>query len=183
MQSRPIQIWSIGHSTRSLDDFVALLKEYEIAALADVRQFPGSRRYPQFNSENLSASLADNGIEYFHFLELGGRRKVSPDSPNTAWRHPAFRGYADYMMTDQFRDGILRLLAMAEKKRTAIMCAEAVWWRCHRSMISDYLKAYGHKVIHILSKGKTEVHPFTSAASIVNGKLTYTATEKEFHFE
>jgi len=185
MQSQPIQIWTIGHSTRPLEEFIALLKENEIAALADVRQFPGSKRYPHFNSENLSASLAREGIEYFHFLELGGRRKVSPDSPNTAWRHPAFRGYADYMMTENFRDGISRLLMLAKSKRTAIMCAEAVWWRCHRSMISDYLKAHGHEVIHILGKGKTEIHPFTSAARIVDGKLTYAApeAEAEFHFE
>lgn len=180
-----MQIRTIGHSTRALEEFIALLNENEIAALADVRQFPGSKRYPHFNSENLSKSLAREGIEYFHFLDLGGRRKVQPDSPNTAWRHPAFRGYADYMMTEAFRDGIARLLALAEKKRTAILCAEAVWWRCHRSMISDFLKAHGHEVIHILSKGKTEIHPFTSAARMVGGKLTYAAAEieTEFYFE
>lgn len=184
MKLRPIQIWTIGHSTRPLEEFIALLKENEIAALADVRQFPGSKRYPHFNSENLAASLKREDIEYFHFLELGGRRKVLPDSPNTAWRHPAFRGYADYMMTENFRNGIERLLALAEKKRTAIMCAEAVWWRCHRSVISDYLKAHGHEVIHILSKDKTEIHPFASAARIMDGKLSYAATETEteFHF-
>jgi uncharacterized protein (DUF488 family) len=182
MKSRPTQIWTIGHSTRSIEEFISLLKENEIAALADVRQFPGSKRYPHFNSENLSKSLDYEGIECFHFLELGGRRKVLPNSPNTAWRHPAFRGYADYMMTENFRDGIARLLALAKSKRTTIMCAEAVWWRCHRSMISDYLKAHGHEVIHILSKGKTEIHPFTSAARIVDGKLTYAAAESEPEF-
>jgi len=183
MKSRPIQIWTIGHSTRSLEEFIALLKENEIAALADVRQFPGSKRYPHFNSENLSKSLARECIEYFHFLALGGRRKVLQDSPNSAWRHPAFRGYADYMMTPQFHDGIARLLALAKSKRTAIMCAEAVWWRCHRSLISDFLKAHGHEVIHILGKGKTEIHPFTSAAKIVDGKLSYAANDPEFLFE
>jgi uncharacterized protein (DUF488 family) len=185
MQSRSIQIWTIGHSTRPLDEFIALLKENEIAALADVRQFPGSKRYPHFNSENLAKSLAHEGIEYFHFLELGGRRKVLPDSPNTAWRHPAFRGYADYMMTENFRNGISRLLVLAKSKRTVMMCAEAVWWKCHRGLISDDLKAHGHEVIHILGKGKMEIHPFTSAARIVNGKLSYAAaeTETEFHFK
>jgi uncharacterized protein (DUF488 family) len=175
MQSRPIQIWTIGHSTRPPEEFIALLKENEIAALADVRQFPGSKRYPHFNSENLSKSLASQYIEYVHIVELGGRRKTLPDSPNTAWRHPAFRGYADYMMTADFCDGIARLLTLAKSKCTTIMCAEAVWWRCHRGMISDYLKAEGHEIIHILGKGKTEVHPFTSAAKIVNGKLSYAA--------
>lgn len=184
MKQPAIQIWTIGHSTRSLEELVSLLKENEIAALADVRQFPGSRRYPYFNSENLAKALPQEGIEYFHFLDLGGRRKVMPDSPNTAWRHPAFRGYADYMMTPPFHDGIERLLALASTKRTAIMCSEAVWWRCHRSMISDYLKAHGHEVIHILGKGKTEEHPYTSAAKIVDGKLSYAAEgEPEFYFK
>jgi uncharacterized protein (DUF488 family) len=182
MKSRPIQIWTIGHSTRSLEDFSALLQENKIKALADVRQFPGSRRYPHFNSRNLSESLAREGIEYFHFLELGGRRKALADSPNTAWRHPAFRGYADYMMTENFRDGIARLLALAKQKNTAIMCAEAVWWKCHRGLISDFLKAHGHEVIHIMGAGKTEIHPFTSAAKIVDGKLSYAAAESETEF-
>ena len=171
--SEALQIWTLGHSTRSIEDFLALLRSQEIAALADVRQFPGSRRYPHFGREQLSDSLARAGIEYVHFSELGGRRKALPDSPNTAWRNEAFRGYADYMMTDAFRAGIQRLLELACRKRTAIMCAEALWWRCHRSLISDYLKAAGHTVIHILGDGKTEEHPFTSAATIVGGKLSY----------
>lgn len=175
MQSRPIQIWTIGHSTRSIQEFIGLLKTNGIEALADVRQFPGSRRYPQFGSAALKHSLAGEGIEYQHFLELGGRRRALKDSPNTAWRNEAFRGYADYMMTQPFYDGIERLLQLARKKRTAIMCSEAVWWRCHRSMISDFLKVEGHEVIHILSASKTEVHPFTSPAKIVDGKLTYAA--------
>ncbi len=176
MKTPPIQIWTIGHSTRTFEEFLGLLKEHGIEAVADVRQFPGSRRYPQFNSENLLASLRRAGVGYVHFLELGGRRKVQPDSPNTAWRHPAFRGYADYMMTPPFRDGIERLLALAAGKRTAILCAEAVWWRCHRSMISDYLKVRGDDVIHILAPGKSQPHPMTSAAKIVDGRLSYTAS-------
>ena len=177
MKSRPIQIWTIGHSTRSLEEFIALLQENKITALADVRQFPGSRRFPHFGREQLAKSLAAAGIEYFHFLELGGRRKARADSPNNAWRHPAFRGYADYMMTPGFCEGIARLLALAGRKRTAVMCAEALWWQCHRGLISDFLKAHGHEVIHILRENKTEPHPFTSAARMVDGKLSYTISQ------
>ena len=177
-----MKIWTIGHSTRSIEDFIALLEAEEISVLADVRRFPGSRRLPHFNQENLSASLQSAGIGYGHFSELGGRRSVRPDSPNTAWRNAAFRGYADYMMTDEFRGGIARLLSLAAERRIAIMCAEAVWWRCHRGLISDYLKAAGHDIIHILATGKTAPHPFTSAARIVEGKLSYAAPENEPRF-
>ncbi|MGH7952062.1 MAG: DUF488 family protein [Limisphaerales bacterium] len=187
MQQRPIQIWTIGHSTRSIEEFIALLKENKIAALADVRQFPGSRRYPHFGREQLSKSLAREGIDYFHFPELGGRRKALADSPNTAWRHPAFRGYADYMMTEDFQKGIARLLELAKEKHTAIQCAEAVWWKCHRGLISDFLKARGHEVFHILGTNKMEPHPFTSAAKVVNGKLSYatdlTETNREMELD
>ncbi|HYJ89673.1 MAG TPA: DUF488 domain-containing protein, partial [Pyrinomonadaceae bacterium] len=107
----------------------------------------------------------------------GGRRKVRPDSPHTVWRNEAFRGYADYMDTDQFKKGIDELTELAQTKRTTIMCSEAVWWRCHRSMISDYLKAEGMTVVHIMAPGKTEIHPYTSAATIANGKLTYPASD------
>jgi uncharacterized protein (DUF488 family) len=177
-----MQIWTIGHSTRSEEELLALLRENKIKVLADVRQFPGSRRYPQFNAENLQASLARENIEYHHFLELGGRRKALEDSPNTAWRHPAFRGYADYMMTKNFQDGVARLVMLAREKRTAMMCAEAVWWKCHRGLISDFLKAEGWEVIHIMGAGKTEIHPFTSAARIIKGKLSYSAAESELEF-
>src|SRR5689334_19135925 len=135
MAAKPTEIWTIGHSTRAIEEFIKLLKEQNIGVLADVRQFPGSRRYPQFGQEQLCKSLAKEGIEYVHFPELGGRRKARPDSPNTAWRNEAFRGYADYMMTGEFRAGMGRLLKLARRKRTAIMCAEAVWWRCHRGLI------------------------------------------------
>ena len=177
-----MQIWTIGHSTRSAEEFLKLLAENKIEALADVRQFPGSQRFPQFNAENLQASLARENILYFHFPELGGRRKTLKDSPNTAWRNAAFRGYADYMATENFKNGILRLLALARKKRTAIMCAEAVLWKCHRGLIADFLKVQGHEVIHILDAGKTQIHPFTSAAKILDGKLSYATAEKEFAF-
>ena len=173
MSEKNIHLWTIGHSTHSIEDFVRALKSFEVQTLADVRSFPGSRRYPQFNKEQLKTSLAADGIEYQHFPELGGRRRGRPDSPNVAWRNESFRGYADYMETVDFREGMARLLDVAREHRTAIMCAEAVWWRCHRSLISDYLKAKGVEVAHIMAPGKSEAHPFTSAARIVDGELSY----------
>jgi len=168
-------IWTIGHSTRTLDEFITLLQANEIELLVDVRTFPGSRKYPQFNKENLEKALPEKGIRYQHIPQLGGRRKITPESPNISWRHPAFRAYADYMETPSFAEGIDLLTAEATEHRTAIMCSEAVWWRCHRSLISDYLKSTGWKVLHILDKGKVQEHPYTSAARIVDGKLSYRA--------
>ncbi|HEY2847256.1 MAG TPA: DUF488 domain-containing protein, partial [Pyrinomonadaceae bacterium] len=156
---------------------LCLLKENEIELLADVRSFPGSRKFPQFNKESLETTLPEHGVEYLHVKQLGGRRRVRPDSKNTAWRNDAFRGYADYMESDDFRKGIEELVDLAEDKRTAIMCSEAVWWRCHRSMISDYLKAAGVTVLHIMGDKKVEEHPYTSAARLVDGGLTYTPAE------
>jgi len=174
-----MRIWTIGHSTRNIDAFISLLEENGIKLLADVRSLPGSKRYPQFNKETLAESLNAHGIRYEHFPELGGRRKSEPDSRNTAWRNASFRGYADYMETEEFHKGVERLLALAgEAGPAAIMCAEAVWWRCHRSLISDYLKARGIDVMHILDANKVEPHPFTSAARIVNGELSYEAKSK-----
>lgn len=167
------EIWTIGHSTHPLGEFVDMLLSFEIEVVADIRSFPGSRRYPQFNKENLEQSLPDLGFEYVHLLDLGGRRKVKPDSINTNWRHPAFRGYADYMESAEFKKGITELTDLASKKRIAYMCSEAVWWRCHRSMVSDYLKLKGWKVMHIMGVGKSEEHPYTSPARVVNGKLLY----------
>jgi uncharacterized protein (DUF488 family) len=168
------RIWTIGHSTRPIDDLISLLDHNGIKLLADVRTLPGSKRYPHFNKEALAESLRARGIRYEHFPELGGRRKPNTGSRNTAWRNPSFRGYADYMETDQFRKGVERLLDLArEGGPTAIMCAEAVWWRCHRALISDYLKASSVEVMHILDANKTEPHPFTSAARIVDGRLSY----------
>ena len=171
-----MRIWTIGHSTRAIVDFISLLEKNEIKSLADVRAWPGSKRYPQFNKDALVESLTAHGIRYEHFPELGGKRKTKPDSRNTAWRNASFRGYADYMETEQFQNGIERLLEIAsEAGATAIMCAEAVWWRCHRSLIADYLKARGVEVLHILGANKVEPHPYTSAARIVNGELSYAA--------
>jgi uncharacterized protein (DUF488 family) len=169
-----MKVWTIGHSTRRIDEFISLLEEHGIKLLADVRLLPGSKRYPQFNKETLANSLGKAGICYEHFRELGGRKKSRADSRNTAWRNESFRGYADYMETEEFDKGIKRLLDLANQTGpTAIMCAEAVWWRCHRSLISDYLKARGMEVVHIFDGGKIEPHPFTSAARILEGRLSY----------
>ena len=171
-----MRIWTVGHSTRGIDEFISLLKANEIKVLADVRAWPGSKRYPQFNKDALAESLSAHGIRYEHFPELGGKRKSKPDSRNTAWRNASFRGYADYMETEQFRKGIECLLDVAaESGATAIMCAEAVWWRCHRSLVADYLKARGLEVMHILGANKIEQHRYTSAARIVDGELSYEA--------
>jgi uncharacterized protein (DUF488 family) len=191
-KKRTMTIWTIGHSNRSLEEFLALLTAFEIDVLADVRRFPGSRKHPHFNQESLEKSLAAAGISYEFFPELGGRRKPRPDSPNTAWRNESFRAYADYMETDEFQMGVDRLLhlvnspvtlsgdlrpplaeAHAAGRRVAIMCSEAVWWRCHRSLIADYLKSHGVAVEHILSPKKSEPHPYTTAARLVNGRLSY----------
>ena len=166
-------IWTIGHSTRPLEEFLSMLHSFNIQIVADIRRFPGSRNFPQYNEEALSVSLSQNNIQYVDLKSLGGRRKASPGSKNTAWRNSAFRGYADYMETDAFNEGITELENIAVKQRTAYMCSEAVWWRCHRSMVSDYLKANGWNVMHIMGIGKEEIHPYTSAARIVNGKLSY----------
>jgi uncharacterized protein (DUF488 family) len=171
-----MRIWTVGHSTRTIDEFISLLKENEIKSLGDVRSWPSSKRYPQFNKDALAESLKAHGIRYEHFPDLGGKRKPKPDSRNAAWRNASFRGYADHMETEQFHKGLERLLDVAaEAGPTAIMCAEAVWWRCHRSLISDYLKARGVEVLHILGANKVGLHPYTPAARIVNGELSYTA--------
>ncbi len=168
-----LTIWTAGHSTRTGEEFTEILKAHGIDLLVDVRSFPGSRRYPQFNRSALAESLASMGIKYRHEPRLGGRRTPRADSHNTAWRNASFRAYADHMETDDFREGVEGLLELAASARVAVMCAESLWWRCHRSLISDYLKAAGHTVIHILDKTKTEEHPFTSAARIIDGELTY----------
>lgn len=167
-------LWTIGHSTRTIEEFVAILQHHQIEILVDVRHFPGSRRLPQFNKEALDDALSAASIRYEHLIELGGRRAPRSDSHNVAWRNASFRGYADYMETEAFQNGIERLLKIAGTGRTAIMCSEAVWWRCHRSMIADYLKVCGMPVFHILSLTKVQEHPYTSAAKIVSGTLSYT---------
>ena len=166
-------IWTIGHSTHSLEEFVAMLHSFNIEHVVDIRSFPGSRKFPQFNKEELEVSLPENNIQYTHLKKLGGRRKVKADSKNTTWRNDAFRGYADYMETNTFAEGIKELIEIAQQQRTAYMCSEAVWWRCHRSMVSDYLKADGWNVQHIMQIGKSNEHPYTQLARVVEGELTY----------
>ena len=168
-------LWSIGHSTRPLDELVAMLREAGVVRLGDVRRFPGSRRNPQFSAESLARTLPQAGIEYVPMPGLGGRRPPWPDSPHTAWRNSSFRGYADYMDTPGFSCGRERLMALATEKRTAVMCAEAPWWRCHRSLISDDFKARGWRVIHLISPGRSQDHPWTGAARLVDGKLDYSS--------
>jgi uncharacterized protein (DUF488 family) len=169
----PDTISTVGHSTRSSEDFNQILLSHHITALVDVRSFPGSRRYPQFNKPELARALESVGINYSHSPKLGGRRRPSLESKNTAWRNASFRAYADHMDSEEFQQGIADLIELAEKKRTAVMCAESLWWRCHRSLIADYLKAKGFEVIHILDAKKTEAHPYTTAARIIDGRLSY----------
>ena len=150
--------------------------------MADIRSYPGSRKYPHFNKENLEVQLPESSIAYIHLPSLGGRRKTSPDSKNKAWKNEAFRGYADYMETESFVNGIKDLERIALRNKTAYMCSEAVWWRCHRSMVSDYLKVNGWKVMHIMNVGKADEHPYTAPANIVDGKLLYTNSQSNIEF-
>ena len=173
----PATIWTIGHSTRPIEEFLGSLAEARIKVIADVRSFPGSRKYPQYGKEALTATLATHSIGYHWLQALGGRRRVLPNSPNTAWRNASFRGYADYMSSAEFEHGLTQLLKVASKARTAIMCAEAVWWRCHRSMIADALCVRGIKVVHILDAKHSMVHPMTAPARIVRDELTYAKAE------
>lgn len=173
MNTKNKQLWTIGHSNHTLEDFLAMLKFFNITLLVDVRSYPGSNYVPHFNKENLEQSLPENNIEYLHLKRLGGRRKGKADSNNAIWRNKSFRAYADYMETESFKMGIDELEKEATKKRTAIMCSEAVWWRCHRSMIADYMKAHGWNVKHIMDKDKEDKHPYTSPASVVQGELVY----------
>jgi uncharacterized protein (DUF488 family) len=166
-------IWTIGHSTRTLETFIALLKAHAIGAIADVRAFPSSRRHPQFNLDALENALQQVGIQYHHVSALGGRRKSRPDSMNQGWRNSSFRGYADYMQTAQFKEGLARLLSFAAGQPTAIMCAEAMPWRCHRSLIADALLSRGWSVRHILTPAKADLHALTSFAQMEGGVLFY----------
>lgn len=166
-------IFTIGHSTHTIGEFIEMLKEFNIEMLVDIRHFPASRKFPQFNKGNLEKYLPPAGINYLHLVDLGGRRKPLKDSHNTRWHNEAFMGYADYMETNPFKNAINQLEEIAAAHKTAIMCAEALWWRCHRSMISDWLKTKQWTVWHIMSKNKIEEHHFTSPARIEKGELVY----------
>ena len=168
-----MRIWTIGHSTRTIDDFISLLKENEIKLLADVRAFPGSKRYPHFNKDALAESLNAHGIRYEHFPELGGKRKSKPDSRNTAWRNASFRGYADYMQTPAFEASLASLMEYASDAGGVMMCAEAVWWRCHRQLVADAVVARGVTVRHIASATSAAAHELTDSARVVEGKVSY----------
>ncbi|MEM2959730.1 MAG: DUF488 domain-containing protein [Candidatus Jordarchaeaceae archaeon] len=177
-----MHLFTVGHSTRTIEYFCDILKENNVQVLVDVRSWPSSKRYPQFNRENLQKSLEDKGIKYVWLgKELGGYRKkgLGEKSPNKAWTSEGFRNYADHTLTQEFMDGIGKLLSIAEKHTVAIMCAEKFYWSCHRRIISDYLKALGHTVTHIIDKEEVREHVLTSFAEIKDGKLTYPPT----HFQ
>lgn len=165
-------IYTVGHSNRSFDEFLSLLNSFYIKLIADIRSLPGSRKYPHFDKEQLQVSLPQHNIKYIHIEKLGGRRRASKNN-TTAWKHPAFKGYAEYMETESFLQGIKELEESAITQRVAYMCSEAVWWSCHRAMVSDYLKIHGWQVQHIMAQQKSTEHPYTSPARIVGGNLTY----------
>lgn len=166
-------IWTIGHSSHTFEELVGMLESFDIQAVADVRRFPGSRKFPWFNKDSLAVTLPEAGIEYHHVVDLGGRRRPHKDSHNDAWRLDAFKGYADYMETPEFVTALKSLEKLASSKRTAFMCSEAVWWSCHRSLVSDALKHAGWNVQHIMGIGKSTEHPYTSPARIEQGELVY----------
>jgi uncharacterized protein (DUF488 family) len=169
----PATLWTVGHSTHPLEEFLDILHAHGVTRIADVRRFPGSRAFPYFNPEPLERALAESGIAYTPMPALGGRRTVRADSPHVAWHNESFRGYADYMDTPEFAAAAEGLAALAREDRVAAMCAEGVWWRCHRSMIADYFKASGWEVLHILGAGEAKEHPYTAVAKVVDGRLTY----------
>ena len=170
-------IWTVGHSTRSSEEFLAVLDAYRIEAVADVRRFPGSRRLPQFGADALAEALAAHGIAYTGIPALGGRRQPDAHSLNLGWRHPAFRGYADHVASEEFAGGLFELLMVAGGLRTAIMCAEVLWWRCHRRLIADVLTSLRMPVVHIRDERVTELHRLGEPARVVDGELTYAVDE------
>lgn len=166
-------IFTIGHSTRSAGEFLALLQAHAIGGVADVRTIPRSRRHPHFSREALAPFLAGHGIAYEHFPALGGLRKARPDSTNGGWRHPAFRGYADHMQTVEFAAAVGALTTFATDRRVAVMCAEAKWWQCHRQLLSDALVARGIEVRHIMTLREADRHELTGFARVTGSTVTY----------
>jgi uncharacterized protein (DUF488 family) len=173
MQARQPTIWTIGHSTRPIDELIGMLRTHQIGLLVDVRTVPRSRYNPQFNRDTLAQSLSDVALQYRHLPELGGLRKPKKDSINDGWRNTSFRGYADYMQTEEFQGAIEALMAYSTDKNTAVMCAEAVPWRCHRSLIADALVIRSCDVRHIMTETKADLHTLASFAKFEQGILTY----------
>lgn len=169
----PRAVLTVGHSTHPLDEFVGLVREAGVARIVDVRSFPRSRRVPWTNTEVLAAELPAAGVDYVHVPELGGRRRGTADSPNGGWEHPSFRAYADHLATPEFARGLERLLALAGERTTAVMCAEAPWWRCHRRLIADALLVRGIPVRHLMPGGRLNDHELTSFAVVDGERLTY----------
>jgi uncharacterized protein (DUF488 family) len=166
-------IFTIGHSTHTAERFLALLRAHGVTGIADVRKIPQSRRHPHFSSAALSAFLGSHGIGYEHFPGLGGLRKPHRDSPNSGWRHPSFRAYADHMRSEEFGEALDSVMAFAKKVVAAVMCAESQWWRCHRQLIADALVARGMVVRHIMSAGSAPLHELTSFARVDGSTITY----------
>ena len=166
-------VHTIGHSIHTADAFITLLNAHGVRHLADIRLIPGSRRHPHFSRESLPALLEPAGISYQHFADLGGRRRPKPSSVNTAWRVEAFRGYADYMASPAFLEAVERLLVLARTGPTAVMCAEAKWWQCHRRLLADTLVARGIPVLHILSAAVPKPHELSEFAVVADGRVTY----------
>lgn len=171
----PLTVWTVGHSTRTTAEFLTVLTAHRIEAVADVRRHAGSRRLPQFGQEALRATLESHGLAYVPIPALGGRRRPVEGSPNTGWRHPSFRGYADHMATEEFAEGLFALLMLASALRTAVMCAEALWWRCHRRLIADVLVSLDVQVLHIRSTAPGEGHRLAVPAQIGAHGLSYPA--------
>jgi uncharacterized protein (DUF488 family) len=173
-----VDIWTVGHSNRSLDEFVALIAAHDVELLVDVRTVPRSRHNPQFNVDVLPGALSAVGIDHRHVPELGGLRRPRKDSPNAGWRGDSFRGFADYMQTEEFERALDELVAVAGRTHTAFMCAEAVPWRCHRSLIADALTARGVDVFHIMSATAANPHRLNPMAVVRDGRVTYPGPEQ-----
>ena len=170
-------LWTIGHSTRDWETFLGMLQEAGIQVLADVRRFAGSRRHPQFSRDVMPHALAHAGIRYLPLPAMGGRRSADPGSRNTAWRVPAFRAYADHMASDDYADARARLMAAALAAPTCVMCAEALWWRCHRRLVADDFLSRGWRVLHLMGPGKAAPHELHADAVMEGGVLRYPAAQ------
>jgi uncharacterized protein (DUF488 family) len=173
----PARAFTVGHSTHELDALAALLRRHGVTAVADVRRHPGSRRHPQFASHTLAASLPARGIAYAHLPQLGGRRRPEPGSANDGWEHESFRGYADHLASDEFAKGLAKLEALARERPTAVMCAEGLWWRCHRRLVADVLTVRGWTVCHIAPGGALTEHALPDFARVEGTHITYPAPQ------